>query len=298
MVEPIFLQKAKKFNPDKHDIRGWGIQKKIDGVRIQIVINDASDIRIFSRSVAKKTEYFNEYTEKLPHIVDILSRAVLDRPILHGSILDGEAYIDMFDDDDDNFKYVSGTLNRKESYLHQLENGLIKVVVFDLPLEDKNYMRRHRKLKRWVPSNEYIHVNSMTLNRDKEYLEVFNDIVANGGEGIVLYNMYGMYKHSNERCQTSSDILKIKDVNEREMVVYKHEEGTGKLGALVCDDGMGRRVNVGSGFTDPEREMIFDTLEPPYLVEVAFHSETEKSYRLPIFKRLRLDKDLADWTIG
>jgi len=303
MVKPIFLQKAKKFNPDKDDIRGWGVQKKIDGVRVQIVINSETDVRIFSKSITKKTNWFNDYTEKLQHITSCVERMVLKNPTLKGSILDGEAYVDVFDDDDDNFSYTSGTLNKKESYKHQLENHLIKIVLFDMPLEELNYMRRHAKLTDLVPAGtKYVHVNPMTLNKNKEYLEVFNDIVHSGGEGIVLYNLYGFYKHSEKKCQVSADLLKIKDVNEREVYVKAHEEGKGKdqgrLGALVCDDGMGRIVNIGSGFNDSEKEHIWNELEPPYLVEMTFHSETDKSYRWPIFKRLRIDKQLTDWTIG
>ncbi len=296
-MQPIYLQKAMKFNPKKHDIRGFGIQRKIDGVRVQLVIDLDGKCRIYSRSKTKNTGDFNEYTDKLPHIVSLL-----ENHFIKGVILDGEAHIDKYPTDQDNYKYVSGTLNMGvEKCLHkQRENGLIKVVLFDVPTLKAQYRLRYRYLTDNIATCTHLSVNPMIINKDDEYMVEFNKVIDAGGEGIILYNMYGNYKHSAERCQTSSDVLKIKDVNECEVLVVAKERGLGKfsttLGALVCKDGEGKTVRVGTGLTDEERDNIMQNIPVPFVIEITYQEKTEDSYRHPAFYRLRLDKDIGDWT--
>jgi len=238
VVEPIFLQKAKKYNPDKDDIRDWGIQEKLDGVRIQITIDNAGAARIYSRSIIEKTGLFNEYTDHLPHVVEEVESLGLTN-----QILDGEACVSLYDKHDANFGYASGTLNQlvENSLKRQEEMEKIRAVLFDAPLLQKPYRQRYEFLQEYIPDDyRYLEVNPMLLNHKDEYLHEFNRVISEGGEGIILYNLEGMYKHSPARCQVNKHLLKIKDVNEREVKVIGKEQGVGKctgtLGALICED--------------------------------------------------------------
>ena len=80
------------------------------------------------------------------------------------------------------------------------------------------------------------------------------------------------------------------------------EEGSkyeGMLGGFICESECGEiKVRVGSGFTEEDRVNYLK--EYPSIIEVEYDSITEdkktkqKSMFLPIFKRSRYDKDIAD----
>jgi DNA ligase-1 len=80
--------------------------------------------------------------------------------------------------------------------------------------------------------------------------------IENGYEGLMLKDPTAPYE-----CKRTKSWLKMKPVIEVSLEIADIEEGTGKhagrLGALVCtgvDDGRLIRVNVGSGFSDHDRD--------------------------------------------
>jgi DNA ligase-1 len=95
--------------------------------------------------------------------------------------------------------------------------------------------------------------------------------------------------------------LKLKPFIEVSLTVVAVEEGTGrnvgKLGALVCegvDDGKRIRVNVGSGFTDSDRDVFWLDRETiiGQIVEVRADAITQNqdgsySLRFPRFLHFR-----------
>jgi len=101
-------------------------------------------------------------------------------------------------------------------------------------------------------------------------------------------------------CKRSDYILKVKVMDSCDLVVTDFEEGTGKnvgkLGALIIDY-KGNKVGVGSGFTDYDREYIWNN-QDEYLgrvVEIQYFEESKNqdggiSLRFPVFKGLRIDK--------
>ncbi len=74
-----------------------------------------------------------------------------------------------------------------------------------------------------------------------------------GGEGLMLRRPGSPYAVGR-----SSSLLKVKTFHDTEATVIGHAPGTGKhkgrLGALVCELPSGARFNVGTGFSDAERE--------------------------------------------
>ncbi len=120
-------------------------------------------------------------------------------------------------------------------------------------------------------------------------------IWAEGGEGVMLNTASGLYE-----VKRSRSLLKIKHTEEHILVVANVIEGTGKyedsMGALVCEyiDKKGDKVylGVGSGFTDDQRQHIWDNA-PLYIgkkVEVETFGESTNaqgytSLNCPIFKR-------------
>jgi DNA ligase-1 len=104
-------------------------------------------------------------------------------------------------------------------------------------------------------------------------------------------------------CKRSASWLKQKPFIEVSLSVVDVEEGTGrnvgKLGALICegeDDGKTIRVNVGSGFTDSDRDEFWTDKEVllGQVVEVRADAATKSqdsedvySLRFPRFLRFR-----------
>ena len=102
-------------------------------------------------------------------------------------------------------------------------------------------------------------------------------------------------------CKRSHAWLKAKPFIEVSLAVVAVEEGTGrntgKLGALVCegeDDGKHICVNVGSGFTDEDRDQYWQyrNLVIGNIVEVRADAITQNqdgtySLRFPRFLRFR-----------
>jgi ATP-dependent DNA ligase len=88
-------------------------------------------------------------------------------------------------------------------------------------------------------------------------------------------------------------------------VVVGWEEGTGKnkgrLGALVCESSDGLiQVNVGSGYSDEQREEFTKTTAIGKIVTVKYNARIKdrgdgvERLFLPTFIEMREDKDVAD----
>jgi DNA ligase-1 len=100
-------------------------------------------------------------------------------------------------------------------------------------------------------------------------------------------------------CKRSHSWLKAKPFIEVSLKVISTEEGTGrnvgKMGALVCeglDDGKMIQVNVGSGFTDQQRDDFWNCRADGHIVEVRADAVTQNqdgtySLRFPRFKTFR-----------
>lgn len=114
------------------------IEEKFDGTRALVYflaqqVYDAENntlteekmgyCRVFSRRISKKTGFYVENTDSLPHIRET------DAPALGGTILDGEMFIDGLP-----FKEVSSTLNClwDKAVDRQIEKGFITFHAFDI----------------------------------------------------------------------------------------------------------------------------------------------------------------------
>ena len=130
----------------------------------------------------------------------------------------------------------------------------------------------------------------------KRYKEINALAIAGGYEGIMLKDPDAGYK-----CKRSVAWLKLKPFIEVSLTVTAVEEGTGrnvgKLGAVVCegvDDGREISVNVGSGFTDSNRDDYWASREAVVgkIVEVRADAITQNqdgtySLRFPRFLHFR-----------
>ena len=114
------------------------IEEKFDGTRALVYFlsqqvwdeetqtlsdNKVGFCRVFSRRISKKTGFYVENTDSLPHIREI------DAPALSGTILDGEMFIDGLP-----FKEVSSTLNClwDKAVERQIDKGFVTFHAFDI----------------------------------------------------------------------------------------------------------------------------------------------------------------------
>ena len=128
------------------------------------------------------------------------------------------------------------------------------------------------------------------VNSLDEAEPIVQAIWANGGEGIMLNTVSGLYE-----IKRSKDLLKVKHTEEYVLTVVDLIEGTGKyensLGALVVQY-KNSFVGVGSGFTDAQRAAIWSNPKR-YIgrkIEVETFGESTNtngtvSLNCPIFKR-------------
>lgn len=149
-VFPIEPMTAKEFlNEDEllkmlHS-KDYVAEKKLDGVRGILFCNNRWG-RLFSRRVSKKTDYYSENSNNLPHLRDF------EYPNEGMTVLDGELFIP-----GQTFKEVSSVMNCnwEEAIARQIELGFVHLNAFDIiyykgmyvgnfPLiERKKYLRRY-----------------------------------------------------------------------------------------------------------------------------------------------------------
>ena len=124
---------------------------------------------------------------------------------------------------------------------------------------------------------------------------IVEEIWAAGGEGIMLNTSSGLYE-----IKRSKNLLKVKHTEEHVLPVVNILEGSGKyedsMGAIVCEYrnklGVVSYLGVGSGFTDDQRQHIWDNpdLYIGRKAEIECFGESTNaqgatSLNCPIFKR-------------
>ena len=267
------------------------LEVKLDGVRVITVVYPDSRVNQFSRN-GKRLDNF-------PHIRDQFSSIAkkLEEPM----VFDGEIMSSSFQD-------LMKQVHRK-SNVNATDANLF---LFDwLSLEEFTIGRcnikqefRTENLKEFIRKARLVNVkclHSELIDMDTEegkalFSKINSDAIKGGYEGIMIKDPYAPYE-----CKRTTNWLKLKPFIEVTLKVIDIEEGTGRnegrLGALVCegkDDGRVIHVNVGSGFSDADRDAIFHSKISVvgHQVEVRADAVTQNqdgtySLRFPRFKTFR-----------
>lgn len=141
---------------------------------------------------------------------------------------------------------------------------------------------------------EDIYHPNVILSLQEEYVEPL------GWEGLMINLSDGLYQ-----TKRTSDILKVKEFFNADVLVKDVFEGTGELsGTLggVIIDYKGNDVKVGSGFTLEERntywanpnKIIGKVVDVQYFEETNNQNDNNISLRFPTIKSIRLDKTPED----
>ncbi len=282
-------------NHEKKIIGKKLLEPKLDGVRCITVVDYES------RTVTQYTRN-GKVLENFSHIADGLLANLDD--IGRSYVLDGEVVSKSFQD-------LMKQVHRKDNV--QAQDA--RLMLFDiLPLSEfkkgKSIMGQRRRtnllktLKPVFDKAGHIDIISQTeVNLDEyvgelQFKEFNKTAIEQGFEGIMIKDPDAVYE-----CKRSTSWLKQKPFIEVSLAVIAVEEGTGKnegrLGAIICegeDDGRQIRVNVGSGFTDDQRNEFWSGREDlvGQIVEVRADAATRSqdsedvySLRFPRFLRFR-----------
>lgn len=300
---PIFsCQLAKDAADNENKMRGKKIlDYKLDGVRVLAVIEkinwDAS-----ATLVPKVTLYSRngKVFENFPHIQEQLALAARD---IEGEyVLDGEIT-------SASFQELMTQVHRKSNA--NASDALYSVFEFMTLREflaggcNVPQLKRRRNLKDFMGNFiDCDNVNCLPFweadldtEEGRAKLDEMRDRAAELGlEGVMVKDANAPYE-----CKRTAAWLKIKPNITVDLTVVNIEPGTGRnegrLGALVCegeDNGRRIRVNVGSGFSDRDRDLYWTNASSvlSQVVEVKADAVTQNqdgsySLRFPRFVRFR-----------
>jgi DNA ligase-1 len=271
------------------------LEPKLDGVRVLTIINmDNRTVTQYTRN-GKLLENFSHITAALEANIDDFERSM---------VLDGEMV-------STSFQALMKQVHRKDDVK---ANDAVLMLFDILPLSEfqtgKSVLgqrRRSKLLESFQPVFDkcgnigVVPQQEVDLNEyagELLFKEYNKDAIDAGYEGIMIKDVDAKYE-----CKRSASWLKQKPFIEVSLTVTAFEEGTGrnqgKLGALVCegvDDGKRIVVNVGSGFTDLDRDEYWSGKEAMLgqVVEVRADAITQNqdsedaySLRFPRFLRFR-----------
>ena len=269
------------------------IETKLDGVRVLTVVYPGGRVDQYSRN--------GKTLENFPHIRQQFEQAAAVWNLAEPWVFDGEVMSASFQD-------LMRQVYRKEN----VQSSDAILYVFDcLPLrlfsqgrcDTPQYQRTsqvhlfHQAIATNSPNIRVLENETVDLDTDQgqqRFRELNAAAIAGGYEGIMLKDVDAPYE-----CKRSTAWLKLKPWIEVSLTVTALEEGTGKnqgrLGALVCegvDDGRLISVNVGSGFSDEQRDSIWATNVIGQVAEVRADAVTQNqdgswSLRFPRFERWR-----------
>lgn len=306
---PVFgcqLATSSEGRPEMKGIKR--LEPKLDGVRMLLMVIPSDDGEVTTICFSRNGKQFDNFTHIEDQVRDNFNKLVRKAATSNlsmGFVMDGEVI-------GNSFQELMRQARRKTDV--QAEDSVYNV--FDiLPLASFREGHWNSQLEKRIKILEdmrpvidtmdsvellpHIMVDLDTAAGRDQLDRYAKDQVNAGFEGIMIKDLKAPYI-----CKRSTDWMKWKPVITVDLEVIGIEEGTGRnvgrLGALVCngvDDGKEITVNVGSGFSDADRDdywvnsnsVVGRTAE--ILCDVITQNQDGTySLRFPRFVRFRDDK--------
>ena len=253
--------------------RGWIMSEKFDGYRCLFLYEeiDGKLVGVFYSRNGKKFFAPDWFMESMP-----------PPDLLQDKILDGELWAGR-----ENFQLM-GTVRKKVPVPEEWYN--MQYQVYDITNIDSTFLDRLKALKKiveftnksWnikfkkdetminhVKMPPLVFAKQIRITSEKQMKEFYNDIIKNGGEGIMIKHPHSHY--SNGR---SSNMLKFKPAFDREAVIIDFKMGdpeskyNGMLGSFIC-----RPLN------NHDTYMSIDKNDDHIFTLSGMDDKTRKSYR-------------------
>jgi ATP-dependent DNA ligase len=284
------------------------VQLKLDGMRFNAIVRDG------------KVEFRSRNGKELIIPNRLFEESFVELMKHYGAeyVFDGELLIV-----DDSGKVVprqtgNGILSKSiKGTMSEDEAKQVRATLWDaIPLEnfvkgrdEETYETRLPKLVNAISHVKNVHtpvghfidlVWTKRVDDIHEAKRIFEKFLAKGEEGTILKTLDMIWENKRSKKQ-----IKFKGELECDLICVDWEEGTGKnvgrLGALVLESADRQlRVNVGTGFSDEQRDKITKKNVLGKVVSVKYNSKIQDknssnvSLFLPVFVEIREDKDVAD----
>lgn len=314
-MEPIILMGAsdkadewmlKKIWQDTN----WIAEMKFDGSRYQILVEE-NNTRVISRRINV------DRTGNCQHILNEIKQLNLPS----GTILDGEIIHPV------NFNNTVSVMNSDPARAVELQKriGFVEMHIFDIPIykgtPNKAILSERKKLLEKYFGNKQFKYISLVKGIKENKEQYFKDIVAKGGEGVILKNLNSVYAIGTSDPIKNGAWFKVKKLHTYDCVVIGGVEGQGKyagiLGALVIGqfkNGKLAEIGTVSGMSDKLRTLWWQKIQDNkeriitmngkkhihlkqdayWIIEIEAQEKAINSYRFPRFIRERTDKKLQE----
>lgn len=255
---------AHTFDPAKDEVRDWIAEPKLDGVRCILYQGYA----------------VTRAGKPIPSVSD-LARHFAQLPFA----LDGELLLPGA-----TFEQTVGEVRQKQRVSDRLVFHAFDVIPTG---EDAStpFLERRRALVQALVQFPHARATMTPWEPCVDALQACERYVAMGFEGVMLKDPGAPYTPGRSRA-----VLKMKPWFDTNATVAAAIAGEGKhagrLGALVVDTDEGVRCKVGTGFSDCERQALWDNRDGLVgsVVEICYQERTERgALRFPTFRRIRSD---------
>jgi ATP-dependent DNA ligase len=273
------------------------VQLKMDGMRFNAIVKNGG-VEFRSRN-GKLINLRGNLEQEFLEVAKVFPK---------NTVFDGELIV----------RDASGVMNRQKGNgilnkavkdtISDVEARMVHATIWDvIPLGmftdgywDVEYQTRFRMLSNLQFPDKISLIDNKIVRTEDEAHVLFQEYFSNGEEGIILKDIYSPWEDKRAKHQ-----IKFKGELECDLICVDWQEGTGKnkgrLGALVLESSDGLiKVNVGSGFTDEQRDKYTKKNTFGKIVAVKYNARirdkktNEESLFLPVFLELREDKTTAD----
>jgi len=272
------------------------VQLKLDGMRFNAIVNDGV-VEFRSRN-GKEINLLGNLEEEFRKLAGGMS-VVFDGELV---VMDSLGLMNRQKGNGILNKAVKGTItNTEASKAHAVIWDMIPYLDFKKGVCSISYENRFRMLSDLLHDAEKISlIENIEVATEDEAHHIFEEYFQNGEEGIILKDITQGWEDKRVKHQ-----VKFKGELECDLLCMDWQEGTGKnvgkLGALVLISADGIiKVNVGSGFTDEQRDKytrqntVGKVVAVKYNARIQDKKTLQESLFLPVFIEIREDKTEAD----
>lgn len=287
------------------------LEPKLDGVRVLIEVSRKATATALGKPTvvtcySRNGKVFENFTHIEEQIIRYASAMYVPSELKNGFVLDGEVVGNSFQELMRQARRKEN-VNSEDSVFHVfdiLPKSAFHEGHYNAQLHKRADLLKTLKVHAFnnMPNVEVVPYTEVDLDTEdgKEFLENYaKEQVALGYEGIMIKNPDAPYE-----CKRNTFWMKWKPTLTVDLQVVGVEEGTGRnkgrLGALICagnDYDKEIKVNVGSGFSDSDRDSLWE--DKQYVVgktaeilcdSISQNQDGTHSLRFPRFIRFRDDK--------